>query len=92
VKGDKAMASYRDPEISFNPIEVVERLLEISEYCGSSPKLFISSSLDLAIYLDSFGFDGYSLSLDSETAFDFDRAMTTVLPSGDKTRNHLLAH
>ncbi len=86
------MASYRDPTTSFNPVEVVERLLEICEYCGQTSRLFLSSSLDLATYLDSFGFDVYSLTTNTETAFDIDRATTMVLPSGDRSHSHDMVH
>jgi hypothetical protein len=55
------MASFRDPAKTFSPIEVIERLLEITDYYGHKPVLYISSSNDLATYLDSFGFDIYSL-------------------------------
>ncbi|MEW6731476.1 MAG: hypothetical protein AB1489_09095 [Acidobacteriota bacterium] len=86
------MASYRDPTISFTPIEVVERLLEICEYCGQPTRLYLSSSLDLATYLDSFGFDVYSLTTNTKTAFKINRPTTMVLPSGDRTHSHCLAH
>jgi hypothetical protein len=55
------MASFRDPARTFEPIEVIERLLEITDYLGHEPVLYLSSSNDLATYLDSFGFDIYSL-------------------------------
>lgn len=87
------MASYRDPETGFAPIEVIERLLEICEYFGHSAKLNISSSLDLATYLDSLGFDVYSLTTNTqEAAFKINQGTTMVLPSGDKSHNHYLAH
>ena len=59
------MASFRDPARTFQPTEVIERLLEISELLGHRPALFISSSDDLATYLDSLGFDIYSLTIDT---------------------------
>jgi hypothetical protein len=92
-KGDQVMAaSYGNPKISFAPVEVVERLLEICEYFGQAGRLFISSSLDLATYLDSFGFDVYSLTTDTKVAFKVDQATTMVLPSGDKSHNHSISH
>ena len=85
-------ASYGNPENQFTPIEVVERLLEICEHFGQAGRLYISSSLDLATYLDSFGFDVYSLTMNTKTAFKIDQATTMVLPSGDRSHNHSIAH
>jgi hypothetical protein len=61
------VASFRDPARTFKPIEVVERLLEIAEFYGGSPILYISSDEDLISYLDSFGFDIYSLSTNTHS-------------------------
>ena len=92
-KGDQTMAaSYGNPKMSFTPGEVVERLIEICEYFGQSGRLYISSSMDLVTYLDSFGFDGYSLTTNTKTAFKIDQATTMVLPSGDRSHNHMIAH
>lgn len=87
------MASFKDPhDSSFTPIEVVERLIEIYEYWGEQGKLFIASGFDLVTYLDSFGFDSYSLTLHPENKFQINAPTTMILPSGDKARNHILAH
>ena len=64
------MASFRDPAKTFSPIEVIERLLEITDYFGHQPILYISRDDDLAMYLDSFGFDVYSLTTDTKKKFD----------------------
>ena len=85
-------ASYKDPETRFAPTDVVERLLEICEHFGQAARLFISSSLDLATYLDSFGFDVYSLTTNTKTAFKIDQSTTMVLPSGDRSHNHFISH
>jgi len=86
------MATFRDPAERFAPVEVIERLLEICQYYGHAPVLHISSSLDLAIYLDSFGFDIYSLTWNPNTAFKIDSPSTLVLPSGDRSHNSVTAH
>jgi len=86
------MATFHDPAERFEPVEVVERLLEICEYFGHKPALHISSSLDLAIYLDSFGFDIYSLTSNTGDAFDIDAPSTLVLPSGDRSHSSFTAH
>jgi hypothetical protein len=88
------MASFKDPEQRFAPIEVVERLLQICDFYGERQALYLFSTLDLATYLDSFGFDSYSLTSNNNTntAFEINQATVNVLPSGDKSRSHELAH
>jgi len=91
------MASFRDPARTFEPIEVIERLLEIIDYFGHEPVLYLSSSDDLATYLDSFGFDVYSLTANTNEAFDTTTrsvsscptaaALTTALQRTDTNRS-----
>jgi hypothetical protein len=86
------MASFRDPARRFEPIEVIERLLEISEYLGHEPVLYLSSSNDLATYLDSFGFDIYSLTRDTSASFANTSGVVQVLPNGSRSHDSLTAH
>jgi len=86
------MASFRDPARTFEPIEVIERLLEITDYLGHDPVLYLSSSNDLATYLDSFGFDIYSLTADTNAAFGTDCRSVLVLPNGSRSHDSLTAH
>lgn len=86
------MASFKDPEQRFAPIEVIERLLQICDFYGERQALYLTSTLDLATYLDSFGFNVYSLTSKTDTAFEINKATVSVLPSGDKYRNHELTH
>jgi hypothetical protein len=86
------MASFRDPARTFSPIEVIERLLEIADYCGHQPILYISSSSDLATYLDSFGFDIYSLTEDTSGAFQIKSKIVQVLPNGSRSHESATAH
>jgi hypothetical protein len=86
------MASFKDPEQRFAPIEVIERLLQICDFYGERQALYLASTIDLATYLDSFGFDSYSLTSNTNTAFEINQPIVDVLPSGDKSRNHELAH
>jgi hypothetical protein len=86
------MASFRDPARTFEPIEVIERLLEITEYLGHESALYISSSNDLATYLDSLGFDVYSLTADTNTAFGTDCRSVLVLPNGSRSHDSPTAH
>lgn len=86
------MASYKDPEMQFGPIEVVERLLDLSEQGGYPAMLFLCSNFDLAFCLDSLGFDVYSLSTDPSKAIDFSQPTVNMLPSGDKGHCNQTAH
>jgi hypothetical protein len=87
------MASFRDPARTFEPIEVIERLLEITDYLGHDPILYLSSSNDLATYLDSFGFDIYSLTTDTNAAaFGTTARSVLILPNGSRSHDSLTAH
>jgi len=86
------MASFRDPARTFEPIEVIERLLEITDYLGHEPVLYLSSSNDLATYLDSFGFDIYSLTADTNAAFASTSRSVLILPNGSRSHDSLTAH
>jgi hypothetical protein len=86
------MASFRDPARTFEPIEVIERLLEIIDYFGHDAVLYISSSNDLATYLDSFGFDIYTLTADTNEAFDATTRSVSILPNGSRSHDSLTAH
>ena len=86
------MASFRDPARTFEPIEVIERLLEITDYLGHEPVLYISSSNDLATYLDSFGFDIYSLTANTSAAFGAASRSVSVLPNGSRSHDSVTAH
>ena len=86
------MASFRDPARTFSPIEVIERLLEITDYFGHEPVLYISSSNDLATYLDSFGFDIYSLTANTDEKFKTTTRSVLILPNGSRSHESLTAH
>jgi hypothetical protein len=86
------MASFRDPARSFNPIEVIERLLEIKEFFGDSPTLYISSDEDIAIYMDTFGFDVYSFIADTRGKFSTTSRTTAIVPNGSRSHDSATAH
>ncbi len=86
------MASFRDPKITFSPTEVIERLLEITDYYGHKPVLYISSSDDLASYLDSLGFDVYSLTTDTSEAFKTTARSVSVMPNGCRSHQSVTTH
>lgn len=86
------MASFRDPAKTFAPIEVIERLLEITDYFGHEPVLYISLSDDLTTYLDSFGFDIYSLTSDTRRRFNPTTRSVLVMPNGSRSHESATAH
>jgi len=86
------MASFRDPARTFSPLEVIERLLEITDYYGHPPVLYISSSDDLATYLDSFGFDIYSLTHNTREAFETATRSVSILPNGSRSHESPTVH
>jgi hypothetical protein len=86
------MASFRDPARTFAPMEVIERLLEIADHYGHAPVLYLSSSGDLTTYLDSLGFDVYSLTTNTEAAFDASGPTVLVLPNGSRSHESATAH
>jgi hypothetical protein len=86
------MASFRDPARTFAPLEVIERLLEISDYYGHRPILYLSSSDELASYLDSFGFDSYTLTSDTSASFNTTTRSVLVLPNGSRSHESATAH
>jgi len=86
------MASFRDPTRTFAPLEVIERLLEISDYYGHKPILYLSSSDELASYLDSFGFDSYTLTSDTSASFNTTTRSVLVLPNGSRSHESATAH
>ncbi|OYT72542.1 MAG: hypothetical protein CFK52_04925 [Chloracidobacterium sp. CP2_5A] len=89
------MASFRDPQKHFSPVEVVERLLTLcQEEDNGAAKLYLASDFDLALYLDVLGFDMYSRRqmVERRRAIDFSRFSMNVLPSGDRGHSHTTAH
>jgi hypothetical protein len=90
--GRKDVASFRDPAKTFAPIEVIERLLEITELYGAAPRLYISADEDLASYLDSFGFDVYALTANTHGSFKTATRSALILPSGSRSHESFTAH
>jgi len=86
------MASFKDPQRTFKPVEVIERLLEITDYLGHRPVVYISSSDDLTTYLDSFGFDIYSLTADTSAAFETKSQSVLILPNGSRSHESFTTH
>ena len=85
------MATYNDPIRCFAPLEVIERLLEIRSELGFTEVLYIDNSIDLADFLDAFGFDGYSFSTKSEK-ISYGNYRASIVPGGDVVHCSITAH
>lgn len=85
------MATYRDPVKCFAPLEVVERLLEIRAELGFQEVLYLDSSLDLANFLDSFGFDVYTFSTEDKK-INYGDYRIAIVPGGDSAHCSVTGH
>jgi hypothetical protein len=85
------MATFRDPELTFAPIEVVERLLQIRSEAGFAETIYLDRSQQLTDILDAYGFDIYAFSTHNDK-IDYDQSCTPVVPGGDNLHNSLKAH
>ena len=86
------MASFKDPALTFEPIEVIERLLEIKDCYGYRPILYIISGDDLAMNLDALGFDIYSLTTNTKEAFNTSSRSVSVMPNGSRSHESATTH
>lgn len=85
------MATFRDPNHCFAPLEVVERLLEIREEQGFAPTIYLDRVGELTDFLDSYGFDIYSFSTGNEK-INYGDYRTAVVPGGDAVHGSATAH
>lgn len=85
------MASYRDPISRFAPIEVIERMLEIRAELGFTEAVYVPSSLELADFLDAFGFDIYAFNT-KEEKINYGDYRSPIVPLGDAVHCSLTAH
>ena len=86
------MATYKDPIQCFAPLEVIERLLEIRAELGFPAFLYVDNSMDLAEFLDAYGFDVYSFSDDSSEKINYGDYRATIVPGGDAIHCSMTAH
>jgi hypothetical protein len=82
------MATFRNPDRCFAPLEVVERLLEIRKELGFSESVYMLETEQLTDFLDAFGFDVYAFSTENEK-INYGDYRTPVVPGGDT--HHLSA-
>ncbi len=85
------MATYNDPVTCFAPLEIIERLLEIRAELGYAQILYVDNSVDLAEFLDAYGFDVYSFSSKNEK-INYGDYRATIVPGGDAVHCSLTAH
>jgi len=85
------MATYKDPNECFAPLEVIERLLQIRAELGFSETLYLDRSQELTDFLDAYGFDIYAFSTDNDK-IDLDQFSTPVVPGGDNVHSSITAH
>lgn len=85
------MATFKDPDKCFAPLEVIERLLQIRAELGFAETIYMDRSAQLTDFLDSYGFDIYAFSTVNEK-IDFDRFSTPVVPGGDVVNSSMTAH
>ena len=85
------MATYHDPVSCFAPLEVIERLLEIRAELGYTEVLYMDSSVDLADFLDAYGFDIYAFS-NKQEKINYGDYRTPIVPGGDAVHCSLTAH
>ena len=82
------MATFRDPNQCFAPLEVVERFLEIRKELGFSESVYVLESDQLTDFLDAYGFDIYAFSTGNEK-IKYGDYRAPVVPGGDT--HHLSA-
>ncbi len=85
------MATFHDPVSCFAPLEVIERLLGIRAELGFSETLYVDDSMDLAEFLDAYGFDVYAFSNKAEK-INYGDYRAPIVPGGDVVHCSLTAH
>lgn len=85
------MATFKDPNQCFAPLEVIERLLEIRSELGFSETLYLDRSQELTDFLDAYGFDIYAFSTGNDKIC-LDHFSTPVVPGGDNVHSSITAH
>ena len=85
------MATFKDPDKCFAPLEVIERLLEIRKDLGFSESLYMLESDQLADFLDSYGFDIYAFTTGNEK-INYGDYRAPVVPGGEAHHLSATAH
>lgn len=85
------MATFKDPDRCFAPIEVIERLLSIRAELGFSETVYVDRSEELTDFLDAYGFDIYAFSTDNDK-INYDDYTAPVVPGGDNHHMSVTGH
>ncbi len=85
------MATFRDPDRCFAPLEVIERLLQIRSELGFTETVYIDRSAELTDFFDAYGFDIYAFSTKNDK-INYDDYTSPVVPGGDNVHLSLTAH
>jgi hypothetical protein len=85
------MATFKDPVKCFAPMEVIERLLEIRADSGYRQAVYLDNSLELADFLDAYGFDSYAFSTVNKK-INYGDYRAPIVPGGDIVHCSVTAH
>ncbi len=85
------MATFKDPDLCFAPLEVIERFLQIRKELGFAETVYINRSEEITDFLDAYGFDIYAFSIDNDK-IDYGHYSTPVVPGGDNHHSSFTAH
>ncbi len=85
------MATFKDPDQTFAPLEVIERLLQIRKELGFSENIYMDRSQELTDFFDAYGFDIYAFSTRNDK-INYGDYSTPVVPGGDNLHCTLTAH
>jgi len=85
------MATFKDPNNHFAPLEVIERLLEIRAELGFSQTLYLDKTQELTDFLDAYGFDIYAFSTENNK-INYGDYSTPVVPGGDNLHCLITTH
>lgn len=85
------MATFRDPNQCFAPLEVIERLLQIRKELGFSENVYMDRSQELTDFLDAYGFDIYAFSVQNDK-INYGDYSAPVVPGGDTLHCISTAH
>ncbi len=85
------MATFKDPNQCFAPLEVIERFLEIRDELGFSANLYLRRTDELTDFLDAYGFDIYAFSTGNQR-INYGDYTAPVVPGGDTMHTSIKAH
>jgi hypothetical protein len=85
------MATFKDPDHCFAPLEVIERLLAIRAELGFAETVYIDRTQEITDFLDAYGFDIYAFST-ANNKVNYGDYSSPVVPGGDHIHCSFTAH